>query len=359
MALSIDFITIRDSEGHDAALLLRGDWIFVRVSDGRYTGTGEATHSGDDRRCMEVARELFDRRFRHIDLDLEHLRAMERECLAETPDFLTATAVSAINQALYELLARRNGVPVWRLFRETPARSTLPVYVTINRALGRRDVDDYREVLSLVRRRGFSRFKCAPFEKVTPESDQRAQAQPGLEILREITSEFDDLELRIDCHHRFKSDVFLDILPELERLAPAWIEEPFEIGPEYANLRNLTEVPLAAGELFFGVEGFRPIIEGRWADVIMPDVKHVGGFGPLLDVCSLAQRHGVRVSPHNPSGPISTIASLHAAAVSGNVDSLELPFSRDAAKPAPGRCIRNGAIALPDGPGWGIDLEDC
>ena len=48
--------------------------------------------------------------------------------------------------------------------------------------------------------------------------------------------------------------------------------------------------------------------------MIMPDVKHVGGFGPLLDVIR-ASSGTIEVSPHNPAGPISTAASLHAAAI--------------------------------------------
>ena len=86
------------------------------------------------------------------------------------------------------------------------------------------------------------------------------------------------------------------------------------MGPAYAELRRRTQLRISAGEIFWGGSRFAEIRQHRWADVIMPDVKHVGGFGPLLDVMR-ASSGAIEVSPHNPAGPISTAASLHAAAI--------------------------------------------
>lgn len=358
MALRLDFATVPDREGFGKELLLKGDFLFVKISRGSCVGVGEATHNGDDRHCMAVASSLFERCVRDMKLDLEGIRDLERGEFSAAPDFLTATAISAINQALYDLLGRENGVPVWRLFREQAQAASVPVYVTINRALRTRDIDDYRAVLSMVEDRGFRDFKCAPFERVNREGDQVAQAQDGLNTLRIIRSEFPQLDLRIDFHKRFHPESFFRILPEIDQLGPVWIEEPFEIGPRYIELKERTRSKVAGGELFFGTEGFRPIVEGRWADVIMPDVKHVGGLGPLLEVCALADERGIEVSPHNPSGPIATMASLHGAAVCSNVTSLELALSRESDGGKLGQLVEGGRLFLTDGPGWGIDLTD-
>ncbi|HEY5666697.1 MAG TPA: enolase C-terminal domain-like protein, partial [Gammaproteobacteria bacterium] len=95
--------------------------------------------------------------------------------------------------------------------------------------------------------------------------------------------------------------------------------------------------------------------ENAWADVIMPDVKHVGGFGSLLDVMRMAEGRS-EVSPHNPSGPISTAASLHAAAVRpGGVRSLEYAFDRAGSRRVTGEQVDGGRLYLSDRPGWGID----
>ena len=356
MTLTLDFRTIPDPTGHTPALRLKGDWLFVVISDGRAAGLGEATHSGDDGRCRQAIGDLFDRHVKHLRPSFDEIRELEAGPFAAVPDFLHATAVSAVNQALYDLLARREGVPVWRLFTDTPVRDRVELYATINRCLVARDLGEYREVVSEVRGCGFRHVKCAPFDGVTPNGDHVSQSKMGLDILRGLRSVFPDLSIRVDFHGRFTAESFFRILPELDELRPHWIEEPFELGPRYADVRGHGRV--AAGELSFGVDGFRPLVESGWADVILPDVKHVGGFGPLLRVCALAAKHGVEVSPHNPSGPISTVASLHAAALSDNVTSLEIPFDRDGRRKTFGEPVCDGYIVRTDTPGWGIELPE-
>jgi galactonate dehydratase len=163
----------------------------------------------------------------------------------------------------------------------------------------------------------------------------------------------------VDLHARFTADAFFCLLPALNELGLHWIEEPLEVGDGYAELRREANCPVAAGELAFGVDGFRPLIESGWVDVVMPDVKHVGGFGPLLDTCSLAAEYGVEVSPHNPSGPVSTMASVHAAAVRANVTSLEVPFDRHGERARYAEPIDSGRIRLSDAPGWGIEVPSA
>ena len=87
----------------------------------------------------------------------------------------------------------------------------------------------------------------------------------------------------------------------------------------------------------------------------MPDVKHVGGFGPLLDVMR-ASAGTIEVSPHNPAGPISTAASLHAAAIHPEVvRTLEYSFDRMGDAAPNGRADRSGVLLLNDKPGWGVE----
>src|SRR5690606_36458113 len=115
-----------------------------------------------------------------------------------------------------------------------------------------------------------------------------------------------------------------------------------------------TRLRIAGGELFWGKRRFDEIAEHRWVHVIMPDVKHVGGFGALLDVIETTKEE-VEVSPHNPSGPISTAASLHAAAIHPDVvHTLEYPLDRGLARRATGERIEDGVLLLGDAPGWGV-----
>jgi galactonate dehydratase len=320
------------------------------------SGFGDASHSRDAEACRAAASRLFAEHYQGFEPSLPALAQKETELAALEPDFVTATALSGINQACYELLAKREQVPVWQLFRERPGLTSLPLYTTINRALQERSLADYLAIVGQLEREGFESFKCAPFEAVdSPESGAYEKSAAGLATLRAVRERFSDIGIRVDFHERFTLDVFTRLLPGLERLGLEWIEEPFAMGPDYTRLKRATALPVAAGELFWGRPQFARIVDNAWADVIMPDVKHVGGFGPLLDVMGMAEGRA-EVSPHTPSGPVSSAASLHAAAVRpASVRSLEFAFDRLGSRRVTGERIENGSLYLSDLPGWGID----
>lgn len=353
--ITLRFRTIRDPDGWHESLRLKGDWLIFEIGDGVLAGFGEASHSNDDERCQQTAVQLFEQHYRGFTLTLENLARKEQEIAALNPDFVTATAFSGLNQALYDLLAKREQVPVWQLFRSGgPAFTGLPLYTTINRALETRTAEEYFEVVSELTAQGFKTYKCAPFEAVNNAERAVEKAAAGLATLARLREQFPDLAVRVDFHERFQPQDFYTIIPELERLQLDWIEEPFKVGASYDDLRRHTQLRISGGELFWGRARFQEITEHRWCDVIMPDVKHVGGFGPLLDVLKMGAGK-IEISPHNPSGPISTAASLHAAAVYPElVRSLEYSFDRRQTRRSTGETIENGVLLLGDEPGWGV-----
>jgi galactonate dehydratase len=354
--LTLRFRTIPDPDGWHPSLRLKGDWQVLEITDGVLSGFGEASHSNDDEACKHAAARLFAEHYAGDGrLSLERLARKEREIAALSPDLVTATAFSGINQALYDLLAKREQVPVWRLFKNTTSIAGIPLYTTINRALTTRTSEAYATVVGELRAQGFKTFKCAPFEAVNGPDRAVEKAAAGVATLAQLRELFPDLAVRVDFHERFRPRDFYELVPELERLDLDWIEEPFAVGPEYDELKRRTRLRIAAGELFWGLQRFAEIAEHRWAHVIMPDVKHVGGFGPLLDVINTTAGN-VEVSPHNPSGPISTAASLHAAAVyPGLVHTLEYSFDRRRTRADTGERIEDGVLLLGDEPGWGVE----
>jgi galactonate dehydratase len=354
--LTLRLRTIPDPDGWHPTLRLKGDWLVVELSDGVLSGYGEASHSNDDERCKQALADLFARHYTGFTPSLENLARKEREIGLLNPDLVIATAFSALNQALYDLLAKREQVPVWRLFRDKAPFAGVRLYTTINRSLQTRSAGEYSTVVGEVRRQGFTMFKCAPFEAVNGPDSAVPKSGAGLTTLKRLREEFPDLGIRVDFHERFvRPEDFYAILPELERVRLDWIEEPFAMGPAYAELRRRTQLRVAAGEIFWGGSRFAEIRQRRWADVIMPDVKHVGGFGPLLDVIRTSSG-AVEVSPHNPAGPISTAASLHAAAIYPDVvRTIEYSFDRKETRRRTGERIEAGVLLLNDKPGWGVE----
>jgi galactonate dehydratase len=352
---TLDFLTIHDPDGWHPSLRLKGDWLIFAISDGVETGYGEASHSRDDELCRQTARSMFERHYSGFPLSLENLAAKEAELAPTNPDFVTATALSGLNQAFYDLLAKRERVPVWQLFESRAARSSVPLYTTINRALQTRSNDEYLDIVGALARSGFSTFKCAPFERVDGPEDALQKSTFGLRTLGVLREAFPDIGMRVDFHERFVPADFFELIPELERLRIDWLEEPFEIGDDYVELKRRARTRIAGGELFWGKPTFKKFADNGWVDVIMPDVKHVGGFGPLLDVLRMAEGR-LEVSPHNPSGPVSTAASLHAAMLfPDTVRSIEFAFDRMGVRPATGERVENGRLFASDRPGWGVE----
>ena len=353
MPLELFVKQLSDPTGHNPALLLRGDWVMLGLSDGKYCGWGEASHSKNDALCIETAKTIFKTNIKDMELTLDAIHVLEQQNCHTVESFIHATAISGLNQALYALVALREDKPCHRLLYPDATDFQPPhVYATINRALTTRDEQDYLSTIEQALKQGFNAIKCAPFEMVTPQNNQLSAPQDGLDKLQSIRKHFPALSIRVDFHERFQLSLFLDILPQLLELNLYWVEAPLPINHGYTSLRKECDYQMALGELFYGLQGFTDIINYRWADIIMPDVKHVGGFGPLSEVIKAAPSH-IRVSPHNPSGPIATLASLHACQTNIPVDSLELPLILDPERAYYLPYLRSGHMQLDAGPAWG------
>jgi len=106
------------------------------------------------------------------------------------------------------------------------------------------------------------------------------------------------------------------------------------------------------------VKGFASLIESGAVDVIMPDIKHVGGFCELLLVGKYASRSGIEVAPHNMSGPVSNAASVQCAMVLENCPMVEYPWGELQDRMCePVEVIENGKCIPPSGIGWGVKMN--
>ena len=116
----------------------------------------------------------------------------------------------------------------------------------------------------------------------------------------------------------------------------------------------------AGGEQLSKLISFRELFEHRALDVVMPDVKWIGGISAFREVDAIASVYDVEIAPHNMSGPIATASSVHLSAVSNNFLSLEYGYAgvpwRDELVNGTER-VENGAIPLPTAPGLGIEWD--
>ena len=166
----------------------------------------------------------------------------------------------------------------------------------------------------------------------------------------------------VDGTHRYSLGDAIELAGVLAERDVAWFEEPFP--PEdidtYVAFRNRVDVPVAAGENEYGMQGFRQLVREGAVDVAQPDISRTGGFSECARVIKLAADNGISVASHTWSDAIALTASAHlvSAAPTGlavEVEQTECPFTVELlAEPLP---IRNGSFHLSSAPGLGIELN--
>ncbi|MEX2643720.1 MAG: mandelate racemase/muconate lactonizing enzyme family protein [Acetobacterales bacterium] len=340
----------------------RGNWVLVGLfTDDGLWGWGEASDSRDETLCIAtLERELAE--LRQGDDDALEIAARLVAHLPE--DKPRRTALSALNQALWDIAARREGRPVAALLTPGTPRPTMPLYANVNRMCRDRSPGTVAEAGRDVLARNIRRIKFAPFDEVTPQKLAKhgtgivAAGRERLRALRDAVG--DDTELMLDCHWRFTEDT-VPLLAEIAReFAIGWIEDPlprFEAG-QMRRLRDLSGARIAGGEAFMTSEDLLRLAGSGCVDVLIADVKFVGGTGPLHEICRRCADLGIAFAPHNPSGPVSTAASAHVVAANPNAEILEFSFGEVPwrADVGAGEAVTDDSLTIA-GPGYGLDIR--
>ena len=345
----------------------RTNWIFVRLSTNQgLTGLGEA--SLGRRTELPALASFFELVRETSPLDIARYRqgGLER---AASGDRQLATAFSALEQAQWDLVGKALDAPVYQLFGGA-VRTRLPVYANINRATADRSPEGFAANAAAAASdgRGFRAIKAAPFDGFPSRDASRGEIERAtdlgiacVEAMREAVGP--GIDIKIDCHSFFDVARAVDVANRLEPQQLSWYEEP--VPPTRVDdtlaIKNAIPQRMAGGEFLFGVSGFDRLIGQRAVDVIMPDVKHCGGLQEARHIAALAEIHGIGVSPHNPSGPVATYASAQLCSGLANFDSLEYQWGEvdwRADLVDPPEVFRDGEIAVPDGPGLGVTLND-
>ena len=350
----------------------RTNWYFVRVrTDTGVVGLGEASLNGCERLLDACLAELAPR-LAGAPLDDGHPMLAT---YPHAPAGLVGHAIrSAIRQALVDARAKAQGVPAWRLLGGK-RRDVVPVYANVNRATVDRSPAGCARSARAAAESGYGAVKIAPFDGVTPDTLQRAETRRAIDLgvervqaMREAVGP--GVRLMVDCHWRFDEPTALDVLRRLADFSVHWFECPVseqahahEALGRIRTAANELGVRIAACELQTSVDGFRPFVEPRRVDAIMPDVKYCGGPVEMLRIAEYANARGVGCSPHNPTGPVCTAASLHVALAAPAVDSLELQvgeseLTREVVSGIEPSFVA-GTFAAPEAPGWGVELDDA
>lgn len=189
-------------------------------------------------------------------------------------------------------------------------------------------------------------------------------------LLEKIRQEFPDISLMADANHAYSYREALQIGHILEQNGYGFFEEP--VAPhayeDSARLRSRLDTPIASGECEQTRFGFRRLIESGAVDIIQPDLSFCGGISEGLKIRTLANIHGVDVTPHAWGTWIGFAAALHYHATNlpnpGRLETKPLWLECDHSEhPVKSECfskkiiIKDGVARLPQSPGLGIEVD--
>jgi galactonate dehydratase len=342
------------------------NWLFVRIeTETGIVGWGECYTQADRDEAIaahvrQLGRYLVTRdagAIRHFVHFAYHDFASKRGAM----DFWSA--VSGIEQALWDIAGKRLGAPVHALLGG-PVRDRIRVYAN-GWYGGAKTPAGYAERARETVGRGFTALKFDPFPGPWRTHVSREVEDGAVETVRAVRDAVGpDVDLLVEVHRRLAPMHAIRVAGRLEAYRPFWYEEPVSARSldALAECRARIRLPIVTGEELYTKAEFVGVFERRAADIVNPDVCNCGGILALSEIAAMAEPHLVTVSPHNyNSTTVGLAATVQVSAVIPNFliteyfVNFEVPGREVAVEPF---VVDRGHVRLPRTPGLGIELRE-
>lgn len=345
----------------------RKQWLFVKIeTDEGIHGWGEAyTQATRERGIAQHIASLAPYLVGWDPFHIRHFTRVAYEDLAGkrgSMDFFCA--VSALEHALWDIVGKRLGVPVYNLLGG-PCRDRVRVYAN-GWDGGAADPDDLARRARDVVAQGFTALKFDPFpgpwRLLIPEEHERIAAE-NVRAVREAVGP--EIDILIEVHRRLAPMHAIRFANRVREYRPFWYEEPVpaDNADALVEVRRCVGLPVVTGETLYTKLGFREVLEKRAADILNPDVANCGGILELREIASMAEPYYVAVSPHNyNSTTIALAATLQVSAAIPNflITEYFVNFAdRGNAIASTPFVVQDGYIQVPDAPGLGLELDEA
>ncbi|UCD70068.1 MAG: mandelate racemase/muconate lactonizing enzyme family protein [Betaproteobacteria bacterium] len=359
------------------------------VTDDGLIGWSEYNESYGSGGLTGVIERLAQRVIGHDPLANERTSQELYAATRQAPGGMTCQAIAAIENAILDLKGKALDVPVYTLLGG-PVRDRLELYWShcgtyrmgdASQYLGKpplRNLDDLVALGREVRDEGYHGLKTNIF--LVDEQGLRLHmpgftGTPGwpalnagkkvinalrtqLEALREGAGP--DVGIHLDLNFNFKTEGYLQVTQALDDLGLTWFEIDIYDPASLRKICDSVRTPIASCESLFGVREFRPFFSHYAMDVAIIDVPW-NGIWQSLKIAAMAEAHEVNVAPHNFYGHLSTMMSAHLCAAVPNfrvmeIDVDDVAWKDDIVTAVPK--IEDGHLVIPDGPGWGTDVNE-
>lgn len=337
---------------------------FVRVTtaDGGQ-GWGQVSPYNADITCQIFHRQIAPWALGADGFDIAGLVAAIPEREHKFPGSYLMRALTGLDTALWDLRGKREGKSVCALLGGTPR--PFPVYAS---SMKRGEITPKDEAVRFLRLRdahGYDAFKF----RVGKECGHDADEWPGrtdeiVPLIRKMLGP--DVRLLVDGNSCYTPKKAIEVGRMLEDYGVCHFEEPCPYW-EYHWTRQVTEalaLDVTGGEQDCDLALWRFMIDMRAVDVVQPDVCYLGGICRTLQVVDMAKAAGIPVTPHSANQSMVTVFTLHLMGAIENAGPYvefsiegEDYYPWDRGLYAPALVARDGHVRIPDGPGWGVEID--
>jgi L-rhamnonate dehydratase len=262
---------------------------------------------------------------------------------------VTMMAISGVDLALWDLVGKLTGQPVYNLLGGK-SKEEIPCYVTT-----------HPDVMEHMAGEGFLGVKMgAPWG---PADGYREGIRKTEEIVAEARETFrEDAEVMLDAYMAWDKEFTVRAAERLREYDLKWIEDPLHPGAitEYADIRHdVHPTQVAVGNLEFGYKAYHQFLDAGAGDIIQPEVQWAGGMTEVRRIADMAKAHGLPVIPHG-----ATVYNYHFVISHTNAPYAEYLTVGDGTEIRPlfesleGEPVpEDGVITLDDDPGFGVELN--
>ncbi len=340
-------------------------WCFLKIeTDEGITGWGEPVVEGRAQTVAACVEELSDYLIgRDPRLIEDHWTVMYRGGFYRG-GAVHMSAISGIDQALWDIKGKALGVPVHALLGGQ-LRERIRVYSWIG---GDRPADTAQAALDCAAR-GFTAIKMNGTGELQfiDTHDKVDAALARVQAIREALGP--DFGIAVDFHGRVHRPMAKVLAKELDPFKLMFIEEPVlsENAEALKEIANHTATPIALGERLFSRWDFKNILHAGYVDIIQPDPSHAGGITETRKIAAMAEAYDVALALHCPLGPIALAANLQLDAVCYNAfiqeQSLGIHYNKsndllDYLVDPKVFAYEDGHVAIPQAPGLGIEINE-
>ena len=341
-------------------------WLFLKVTtDEGVVGWGEPVVEGRAATTAAAVRELEGYLIGQDPFRIEYLWQIMYRCAFYRGGPVLMSAISGVDQALWDIKGKALGVPVYDLMGGC-VRDKLRMYSWIHGNTPEELAAQAVEKRSM----GYTALKMTPFEAPMHFIDSFEKVDGTVKKLAAIRDAVGhSMDVAIDFHGRVHKPMAKILAKELDPFKLMFIEEP--VLPEnldaLAEIAKYTSTPIATGERMYSRWDFKKILEAGIVDIVQPDLSHAGGLSECRRIAAQAEAYDVAVAPHCPLGPIALASCIQLDCATPNAfiqeQSLGIHYNKgnellDYIKNPSIFHYEEGFVKPPKGPGLGIEVNE-